>query len=100
MLLLLQAQPLVKVVTFPTSIIDDAADMTINLGGKPTDIPEPFASVIRSHLAARPKLRTCTERASPWLFPGYVAGRHLHPNTVTMGPLRRTTDCVSVTPHR
>jgi hypothetical protein len=82
MLLLLYAQPLVKVVTFPTSIINDDAEMTIRLGGKPTDVPEPFAGMIRTHLAARPNLRTGTGTCSPWLFPGYVPGRHLHPNTV------------------
>ena len=82
MLLLLYAQPLVKVVTFPTSIISDDAGMTIGLGRKPTDVPEPFAGILRAHLAARPNLRTSTGPDSPWLFPGYVAGRHLHPNTV------------------
>jgi len=83
MLLLLYAQPLVKVVTFPTSIISDSdAGMIITLGEKPTDIPEPFASVVRAHLAARPNLRTGNGTDSLWLFPGYVAGRHLHPNTV------------------
>ncbi|GAB3497566.1 recombinase XerD [Flexivirga lutea] len=82
MLLLLYAQPLVKVVTFSTSIISDDAEMTIRLGGKPTDVPEPFAGMIRAHLAARPNLRTGAGPDSPWLFPGYVPGRHLHPNTV------------------
>ena len=27
-------------------------------------------------------LRTSTGPDSPWLFPGYTAGKHLHPNTV------------------
>lgn len=40
MLLLLYAQPLVKVVTFPTSIINDTdAGMTITLGDHPSDVP-------------------------------------------------------------
>lgn len=83
MLLLLYAQPLVKVVTFPTSIINDTdAGMTITLGDHPSDVPEPFASVVWAHLAARPNLRTGAGPGSPWLFPGTVAGRHLHPNTV------------------
>ncbi|OXM59734.1 hypothetical protein [Amycolatopsis vastitatis] len=55
MLLLLYAQPLVKVVTFPTSIVDGSeTGMSIKLGGHPTDVPEPFASLIREHLATRP----------------------------------------------
>mgnify|MGYP003707760361 FL=1 len=83
MLLLLYAQPLVKVVTFRTSIIDDGdTGMSITLGSHPTDVPEPFASLLREHLAARPNLRTGAGRDSPWLFPSTLAGRHLHPNTV------------------
>ena len=85
MLLLLYAQPLVRVVTFPTSIIDDAdadSGMGIVLGTHPTDVPERFASLVREHLAARPNLRTGAGPDSPWLFPSTLAGRHLHPNTV------------------
>lgn len=82
-LLLLYAQPLVKVVTFPASLIhDDQNGMTLVLGTKPTDVPEPFASVIRAHVATRPNLRTGSAPDSDWLFPGYGAGRHLHPDTV------------------
>lgn len=83
MLLLLYAQPLVKVVTFRTSVVDDGdAGMSITLGSHPTDVPEPFASLLREHLATRPNLRTGAGPESPWLFPGTLAGRHLHPNTV------------------
>jgi hypothetical protein len=70
MLLLLYAQPLVMVVTFPTSIIDDSdTGMSITLGQHPTDVPEPFASLLREHLASRPNLRTGAGPNSPWLFP-------------------------------
>lgn len=80
LLLLLYAQPLVKVVTFPTSTIDDGnAGMTITFGQRPSDVPEPFASVLPAHLIARPNLRTGAGPDSPWLFPSTVAGRHLHP---------------------
>jgi hypothetical protein len=49
MLLLLYAQPLVKVVTFSTSIVDDGdTGMSITLGAHPTDVPEPFASLTGS----------------------------------------------------
>lgn len=83
MLLLLYAQPLVKVVTFRTSMVDDGdTGMSITLGSHPTDVPEPFASLLREHLAARPNLRTGAGPDSPWLFPSTLAGRHLHPNTV------------------
>jgi len=83
MLLLLHAQPLVKVVTLPTSVIDDAdSGMSITLGQHSTDVPEPFASLLREHLVSRPNLRTGAGPDSPWLFPSTLAGRHLHPNTV------------------
>lgn len=83
LLLLLYAQPLVKVVTFPTTIIDDSdSGMSIRLGTRPTDVPEPFASLVRAHLSARPNLRTGAGPDSPWLFPSTLAGRLLHPNTV------------------
>lgn len=83
MLLLLYAQPLVKVAALQSTVIDDSdAGMSIMLGTHPTDVPEPFASLIREHLAARPNLRTGAGPHSPWLFPSTLAGRHLLPNTV------------------
>jgi len=83
MLLLLYAQPLVKVVTLNTSVIDDGNDaMSITLGQHATTVPEPFATLLRTHTAARPNLRTGAGPDSPWLFPSTLAGRHLHPNTV------------------
>lgn len=82
-LLLLYAQPLVKLVTLQVDVIDDAeAGMSILLGTHPTDVPEPFASIIREHLASRPNLRTGAGATSPSMFPSTLAGRHLHPNTV------------------
>jgi hypothetical protein len=83
MLLLLYAQPLVKVVTLPTTVVEDSDDgMSITLGTHASDVPEPFASLLRDHLASRPNLRTGAGPDSPWLFPSTLAGRHLHPNTV------------------
>ena len=101
MLLLLYAQPLVRIVALPHTTIADTApgyetpesstdantataskEMTIRLGAAPIDVPEPFATLIRTHLDARPNLRTGAGTDSPWLFPGGRAGQHLHPNTV------------------
>ncbi len=85
----LYAQPLVKVVTFRTEMINDNdSAMTITLGQRSTDVPEPFASLLRTHIAARHNLRTGAGSESPWLFPSTVAGRHIDRNTV-MSRLRR-----------
>lgn len=56
--------------------------MSITLGSHPTDVPEPFASLLRDHLAARPNLCTVAGPDSPWLFPSTLAGRQLDPNAV------------------
>lgn len=83
MLLLLYAQPLVKVVTLQVDVVNDQPDgMTITLGQRHTDVPEPFARLLRTHIAQRPNLRTGAGPDSPWLFPSTLAGRHLHPNSV------------------
>lgn len=82
LLLLLLAQPLVKVAALRT---DDLAPtpggLTIRLGRDPLALPEPFADLIRQHTNNRPNLAT-TNSNSPWLFPGNRAGQHLHPNTI------------------
>ena len=83
LLLLLYAQPLVRVVTLQLDAIDDHPDgMSIKLGQRATDAPEPFAQLLRDHIANRPNLRTGAGNNNPWLFPSTLAGRHLHPNTV------------------
>lgn len=83
MLLLLYAQPLVRVVALRTdAVLDTHGEMTIELGRHPVDVPEPFAALIRQHRDTRPNLRTAAGPDSPWLFPSTLAGRHLHPNTV------------------
>ena len=88
-LLLLYAQPLVKIVTLEMSIISDGpSGMTISLGQRPTEVPEPFAQLLREHVASRPNLRTGAGPDSLWLFPSTLAGRHIHPNTV-MDRLRK-----------
>jgi hypothetical protein len=78
-LLLLYAQPLVRVAAMRTEQIQVApSEILVLLGKEPAAVPEPFAQLLREHLAARPNLRTANTAGSPWLFPGYRAGRHLH----------------------
>lgn len=54
----------------------------MHFGGGPVPLPEPFAELMRTHLANRPNMRTTNSAGSTWLFPGTRAGRHLHPNTL------------------
>jgi len=82
-LLLLYAQPLVKVAALPTAAVTTTEHgLTLSLGKHPAPLPEPFAGLVREHLARRPNLQTRTGGRSPWLFPGTRAGQHLHPTTM------------------
>lgn len=81
-LLLLYAQPLVKVAEFPMEkVLTTPQGLALQLGAPPSPVPEPFAALLREHIADRPNLRTAG-RESPWLFPGYRPGEHIHPNTL------------------
>ena len=85
-LLLLYAQPLIRIVALPTAAIVVAPHETrISLGAEPVPAPEPFAGMIQHHLDNRPNLRTAGGMVTnPWLFPGHRAGKHLDPHTMMM----------------
>lgn len=88
MLLLLYAQPLVKIAEMPmSSVVVTVGGLSLLFGGTPAPAPEPFAALLREHLTHRPHLRT-TGADNPWLFPGGRPGGHLHPDTL-MRRLRR-----------
>jgi hypothetical protein len=84
-LLLLYAQPLVRVAKLRTNAIETSepnGTMRITFGVHPVPVPEPFAELLREHLESRPNLRTGSDAQSPWLFPGTRAGQPLHPNGI------------------
>lgn len=82
-LLLLLAQPLVKIAELRVDdILLTPTELRIRLGRDPTPIPDPFAVLITQHVKHRPNLATGNGPSSPWLFPGYRAGTHLHPDTI------------------
>lgn len=82
-LLLLYAQPLVRIAALRTEQIQIApTELRILLGKESASVSEPFAQLLRDHLAARPNLRTANTEGSPWLFPSTRAGHHLRPNTI------------------
>ncbi|SKV34101.1 site-specific recombinase XerD [Mycobacteroides abscessus subsp. massiliense] len=65
------------------SIVLTPEELRISLGTEPAPVPEPFASLIREHLANRPNLRTAGGTAeTPWLFPSNRAGSHIDPQTI------------------
>ena len=85
-LLLLYAQPLVRIAALPTSaVVITPTETRISLGTEPVPVPEPFAGVLTHHLHNRPNLRTAGGMiATPWLFPGHRPGKHLDAQTIMM----------------
>jgi hypothetical protein len=85
-LLLLYAQPLMRIVALPTAAVVIDTDQTrISLGAEPVPVPEPFADMLKDHLRNRPNLRTAGgTTANPWLFPGRRAGKHLEHHTMML----------------
>jgi len=82
-LLLLYAQPLVRIVALRTTDITRVdGELSLRLGKDPVNVPAPFAALLEQHLANRPNLRTAAGPKSLWVFPSRQAGLHLHPNTV------------------
>ena len=69
-LLLLYAQPLVRVAAIDTSALTT-----------PVPLPAPFGTLVQQHLDHRPNQRGANA-SSTWLFPGTRAGNHLHPQTI------------------
>lgn len=84
-LLLLYGQTLTKVAGLRASAVTTQDGETrIVLGLDPIPVPEPFASMLNDHLAARPNLQAAggSGGASPWLFPGMSPGHHLTPQHI------------------
>lgn len=83
-LVLLYAQPLVKVAVLPTTaIVAASGDTRISLGAEPVPVPEPFGSMLEHHLHHRPNLGTASRMAAnPWLFPSRHPGKHRHTRSI------------------
>jgi hypothetical protein len=78
-LLLLYAQPLVRIAALTTTaIVRTPHEMRISLGAEPVPVPEPFAGMLNHQMHDRPNLRTTGGGAStPWLFPSSYPGKHV-----------------------
>lgn len=83
-LVLLYAQPLVRVAALPTTAIVAASGETrISLGAEPVPVPEPFGSMLEHYLHHRPNLGTAGGMAAnPWLFPSRHPGKHMHTRSI------------------
>lgn len=90
LLLLVFAQPVARIVEFPLTVIRELDDsrLVLEVVSDQVPIPEPFASLVRDHLAARSRDRTGNVARNPFLFPGTRAGSHVtqnHLRTVIAG---------------
>lgn len=79
MLLVLYAQPLSRVASLQIDAITEVeGDLHLTFNEIPVLILEPFAELVRTHLAHRAPSRTRDVETSPWLFPGGRAGTHIN----------------------
>jgi hypothetical protein len=56
--------------------------LTIRITDDLLVVPEPFAEVIRQHVADLPNQNTPAHREQRWLFPGRQPGDHLNQTTI------------------
>ena len=65
LLLMLYAQPLVRIAALKTTaIVLTPQELRISLGAEPIPVPEPFAGMLRFHPHNRPNLRTTDDSAA------------------------------------
>lgn len=82
LILLLWAQPLNKIISLRRErIISSPEGMRILLGSSPALIPEALTELFWQQLR-NPGNQNTTNFDTPWLFPGRIAGKHLHPATL------------------
>ena len=76
-LVALYGQQVGRIAALRTTGTSCAAGATrLKLGADWLDVPEPVATLPREHLRNRGNMTTAANPASPWLFPGQLAGEH------------------------
>jgi hypothetical protein len=76
-LVMLYGQQVSTIAALRTTDTSCAGDVTrLKLGADWLDVPEPVATLLREHLRNRGNMTTAANPASPWLFPGQLAGEH------------------------
>jgi hypothetical protein len=83
LLLLLFGQPLTRIAAMKLSqVAIETGLLTIRITDDVLIVPEPFASIIRQHVADLPNQNTAAHREQRWLFPGKQPGDHLNQTTI------------------
>lgn len=82
-LILLFGQPAQRVAQLQTNQVGlDEEAVRIRVAADWLDVPEPFATSLRSYLPERPNMATAANADSVWLFPGAMPGQPLSPNSL------------------
>lgn len=83
LLFLLYAQPLTRIAGMRTNQVTLSEDLVrVTFTNDVLTVPEPFARLLRHHLADLPNLNTAAHRDNGWLFPGVRPGQHIHQTTL------------------
>ncbi|WP_129336968.1 site-specific integrase [Cellulomonas endophytica] len=83
-LVLLFAQPVNRLTRLTVDDVDLTSEaVRIRFTRHWAEVPEPFASLLAAHVAARPNRSTAANATSHWLFPGTMPGQPLKPGYVT-----------------
>lgn len=83
LLLLVYGQPLTRIARMQISQITTSEDsVTLSITGDVLTVPEPFAQLLRDHLADLPNTNTSAHRSNTWLFPGARPGSHINQSTL------------------
>lgn len=85
LLILLYAQPLIRIARLTTDdIIRNDDQVLLRLGEPPTPVPQPFAAVLTRYLDNRLNLNTAGGTTNPFLFPGRRTGQPLHTTSLRL----------------
>lgn len=85
LLILLYAQPLIRIARLTTDdIIRGDDEVLLRLGDPPTSVPQPFAEVLTRYLNNRLNLTTAGGATNPFLFPGRRTGQPLHTTSLRL----------------
>lgn len=78
-LVLLYGQPAERIARLEIQqVFVEDGDVRLRIAEDWLQVPEPFATLLREHLANRPNMQTAGHSSSRWLFPGRMPGRPIN----------------------